>query len=313
MWVKLTKYWFILVLCWIGMLPASVLAENNLFSVGFYFPPNQFSKAQFQYTQTLLAPEIEIVPFYANRSEQKDVLVSGYDNTYHLVAHVENAHSFFAVVLGVNQVEGAKLEQLRCHGKPSCTPWIYINENASYQRLKHLASALNGEHQLVTVTKDKAAAQQLTNQWPELKIIQHNDSIKEFELIKQASRQGDVYVMLPDDAFYNDATGRVVLQFLFQQRLISVGFSSGSFKAGAMVASYADYSNMLLTAKLKFLNYRIPEQSMYLNACYQDYYINEALLARVYGEAYTHIVDSDSLYQLAKQLNDDCNKNLDKN
>ncbi|WP_157447227.1 hypothetical protein [Catenovulum agarivorans] len=292
-------------------LPQSFIANATELTAGFYFPPYQFSKAQFQYTQTLLAPEIELVPFYAAPSEQDSVLVAGYDNAYHLATHVKNAHELFAVVLGVNEQEGKKLEQLRCQAQKHCSSWVYINENASVERLRYLTDKIFADHNLVSVSKNLGLISRLSKEWPELQILSTNQAVeKEFELIKKASILGDVFVLLPDDELYDDATGRTVLQYLFQQKVISIGFSSGSYNAGAMLASYADYPNMLLTAKLKLLNHPAPEQTLFLNACYQDYYINEPLLSRIFGEQLANVVDFDSLYILADELNFNCNKKL---
>lgn len=311
MWLKTAKCLpFIWWVC-LSYFPLSFLAVASELTVGFYFPPYQFSKAQFQYTQTLLAPEIELVPFYTVPNEQSSVLVAGYDNAYHLATHVENANQLYAVVLGVSEQEGEKLEQLRCQAKKQCLGWIYINENASYERLRHLTLKLFSGHNLVSVSKDTALINQLAKQWPELHVLNSSQKLeKEFELIKKASVLGDVFIFLPDDELFDDATGRTVLQYLFQQKVISVGFSSGSYNAGAMLASYADYPNMLLTAKLKLLNYQRPEHTLFINACYQDFYVNEPLLGRIFGDELANVIDVDSLYLLADQLNFKCNKNL---
>ena len=309
MWLKTFK----LQLSWVGLglivLTTQALARPIELTVGFYFPPYQFSKAQFQYTQTLLAPEIELVPFYASPSSQQSVLVTGYDNTYHLVTHVENAHLLQAVVLGVNQKQGEKLELLRCQHKQSCQSWVYINENSSYQRLRLLAKNAFADYKLVTATKNKKFIKQLELEWPELHIVTTEDSnIKTFELVKKASVLGDIFVLLPDDDLNDAATGRVTLQYLFQQKVITMGFSSGSYNAGAMIASYADYPNMLLTAKLKLLSPTTTEQTVFLSACYQDYYMNEPLMSRIYGEQLNNVVNSDTLYLLADELNYQCFK-----
>ncbi|WP_440905467.1 hypothetical protein ACMZOO_03825 [Catenovulum sp. SX2] len=304
---------FKLLLCWscLGLitLTTKLVAQPIELTVGFYFPPYQFSKAQFQYTQTLLAPEIELVPFYASPDSQHSMLVTGYDNAYHLVTHVENAHLLQAVVLGVNQKQGEKLELLRCQTKQSCQAWVYINETASYQRLRLLAQTAFADYKLVTATNNKKLISHLAHEWPELHVVSNEGkNTKTFELVKKASVLGDVYVLLPDDELDDAATGRVTLQYLFQQKVITMGFSSGSYNAGAMIASYADYPNMLLTAKLKLLSPTTTEQTVFLSACYQDYYMNEPLMSRIYGEQLNNVVNSDTLYLLADELNYQCFK-----
>ncbi|WP_143871531.1 hypothetical protein [Catenovulum sediminis] len=274
---------------------------NQVIQAGVYFSQQHFSKSQLLYTQTLLQPEIEILPFYPEMSETLPILISGFDNAQHYLKHFKNNRANSVLVMGVDIHQVKKLQMLVCAEPLNvCDKWRFINNQASPQRIHQLIKHFFADKKVTSAYLDQSVAEVWKPELSNVVWYQNNaENLKPFYVIKRALEGADAFVILPDENLFNASIGRVVLQYMFQNKTISIGYSAGTFQAGSAIASYADYPNTLLAVKYLLLN---PDKAKnYQYACYQDYYVNQTVL-----DAMQLSIDTSALNQLAEQLNLQC-------
>lgn len=265
--------------------------------VALYFPPKQFSKSMFEYTQVMLSPEYQLQNYQPDLPSNAIVIIAGYDKAYRFIA---NQYPHDAIVLGVSSQQQAMLEELRCMQPSNCANWLYLNNQASPQRIKALQDNFFNTKRLGIATIDWPLLSVWQKALPNLSWVQGTQADKPFNLMKQSVKEADIFVLLPDRHMINNTTVRAILQYLYRQKIPTIGYSKSSHVAGSLLSSYANYTQSLLAVKyyLAKPKYSWPESDY---VCYQSYYYNQRL-ARSLGVN----ISVEALNQLSEQLNDNC-------
>lgn len=265
--------------------------------VALYFPRKQFSKSMFEYTQVMLSPEYQLRLYQPDLPSNTSVIITGYDKAYRFAA---NQYQHDAIVLGVSSQQQIMLEELRCIQLTNCPDWLYLNSQASPVRVKALHEHFFKSKRLSIATIDWPLLPVWQKALPNLSWVEGTQQDKPFNLMKKSVKEADIFVLLPDQHMINNTTVRGILQYLYRQKIPTIGYSNASHIAGSLVSSYANYTQSLLAVRyyLSQPKYEWPKSDY---VCYQSYYYNERL-ARSLGVN----ISVEKLEQLSEQLNDTC-------
>ncbi|WAJ69142.1 hypothetical protein [Catenovulum adriaticum] len=271
--------------------------QHSKKTVALYFPPKQFSKSMFEYTQVMLSPEYELQSYQPDLPDDTLVIITGYDKAYRFIA---NKYQHDAIVLGVSSQQQIMLEEARCIQLKHCAVWLYLNNQASPLRVKALQEHFFKTKRLGIATIDWPMLPVWQKTLPDLSWVEGSQQDKPFNVMKKSVEEADVFVLLPDRYMINNTTVRAILQYLYRQKIPTIGYSNSSHVAGSLLSSYANYTQSLLSVKY----YLSQPQSNWPKSsyvCYQSYYYNERL-ARSLGVN----ISVEKLNQLSEQLDDMC-------
>lgn len=280
----LSKFFLVTMLCLVSQTAAAIN------TVGFYFADNKNATKMFDYAKHLYANELELVEYSAEMSETLPVIIHGYSSS---IEFAKSGKDNPVIVIGVSSFQAKKLLKAK-----DCHTWLILMDDASPQRIKTLLNVLPKNNSVAPFSYSEHIQNwQATldkTYWMPAKPEE-----KTFNLIKRAAKESDTFILVPNAMKISPSLANMLFHYLYKKEVLTIGYSKWSFEAGAMIVSYADYTQSLLAARHYLISKSEWPSKAYV--CLQNFQVNEHLIKKIAPS-----ITNESLNSMAYSLNVDC-------